>query len=166
MARHDGCQCTPSGVEAPVTVYLAGPIRDCSYKDATDWRVEAERMLAERGVGALSPMRGKEFLRRRKKISDSYPDQPTATDGAIVGRDRSDVRRCDVILAYFLEADKISLGTGVELGWADAWRKPVVAVIEDKNNPHDHPFLRQIAAMRTPTLEEGVDMACSILGVE
>ena len=145
-------------------VYQAGPIKGCSYKGATDGREYAAAELRKRGIEALSPMRGKEFLKRKRKIGDSYPD-PMSTDGAIVSRDRSDLRRCDVVLMDLRGADKISLGTAVELGWADAWRKPVVMVI-DKGNVHDHPFTRHLRAAVTDDLDEGIEMTCSILNVE
>ena len=146
-------------------VYQAGPIKGCSYKGATDGREYAAAELRKRGIEALSPMRGKEFLKRKRKIGDSYPDHPMSTDGAIVSRDRSDLRRCDVVLMDLRGADKISLGTAVELGWADAWRKPVVMVI-DKGNVHDHPFTRHLRAAVTDDLDEGIEMVCSILNVE
>ena len=46
----------------PLMVYQAGPIKGCSYKGATDGREYAAAELRKRGIEALSPMRGKEFL--------------------------------------------------------------------------------------------------------
>ena len=146
-------------------VYLAGPIRGHSYNDANNWR-ERVRDSLPNGVKVLSPMRDKEFLRRKRKIRDSYPDHPLATDHAITTRDRADVMRCDVVLMNLLGAGEVSLGTMAELGWADAWRKPVVLVMEARGNPHDHPFLRSIAGFVTDNLDEAIEMVISILDVK
>ncbi len=146
-------------------VYLAGPIRGCSYRGATDWREYVKSKLPA-GVHALSPMRGKDFLRRAKKIRDAYPEHPMSGDSAIVGRDRNDVIRSDVVLCSLQGAEEVSLGTSVELGWADLLRKPVVLVMEDKRNPHDHPFVRSLASFVTDELDEAIEMVCSILDVE
>lgn len=146
-------------------VYLAGPIRGCSYRGATDWREYVKGKLPA-GVHALSPMRGKDFLRRAKKIGGAHSEHPMADDSAIVGRDRSDVIRSDVVLCCLLGAEEVSLGTSVELGWADILRKPVVLVMEDKKNPHDHPFARELAAFVTDDPDEAIAMVCSILDVD
>ena len=41
------------------------------------------------------------------------------------------MQRCDVVLMYLIGAKKVSIGTMIEAGWADAYRKPVVLVLED-----------------------------------
>ena len=49
-------------------VYLAGPIRGCSYDNATDWREYAIKELAKDGIIGVSPMRAKEFLRGIERL--------------------------------------------------------------------------------------------------
>jgi nucleoside 2-deoxyribosyltransferase len=51
-------------------------------------------------------------------------------------------------------AEQISLGTAVELGWADAFGVPVVVVMED-GGVHDHPMVRDIPVAVVPTVKDG-----------
>ena len=170
------------------TVYLAGPITGLTYGEARHgWREEFALMLLEHIV-PLSPMRGKDFLmgeRNLKGDPNMYPTNPLARPSGILARDRNDVRTCDVVVACFLGAmDHPSLGTAVEFGWADAYRKPLVMVIEDdltvphvdkdghtvqlinsneKPNIHLHAFLTEIAGYRTNNLEEAAQIVKCLL---
>lgn len=111
-------------------VYLAGPIKGLSYDEATDWRVDAREQLARQGMDGFSPMRAKHFLKDSISIS-TYPtfyDNVIANPTAIVSRDRYDVMSCDMMLINVQGASSVSLGTAVEIGWADAFRKPMVLV--------------------------------------
>ncbi len=49
---------------------------------------------------------------------------PFNTKNAIIGRDRADCTRADLIIMNLLGAKKVSIGTMVELGWSDMARKP------------------------------------------
>ena len=51
------------------SVYLAGPIGNCTYGEATDWRKDAQSRLATIDVTGYSPMRGKEYLDTQSRIS-------------------------------------------------------------------------------------------------
>ena len=132
-------------------VYLAGPIAGLGYDETTDWRNVVTMELHP--IKCLSPMRGKEYLQGEKQDVHNHvfmPGYETAISGpkGIVSRDRFDVTRCDLVFMNLvrsnkdtdtLGANKVSIGTMVELGWADAYRKPVVVILDD-NNPHIHPF--------------------------
>lgn len=145
------------------TVYLAGPIKGLSYDGATTWREDAQIALAAVGIVALSPMRFKRYLAGELTIGDSYADFTLSTEQGITTRDRFDVQRCDVVLMNLLGAEKVSIGTMIEAGWADAYRKPVVLVVEDSGNAHDHCMLRTIAGFRVPTLAAGLDTVAALL---
>lgn len=146
-------------------VYLAGPITDLPYKEAVAWREQVAAMLPG-NIIALSPMRGKEWLSRKKKLSKvGYKDHVLSTSRGIITRDRFDTTRCDVLFVNFLGADKASIGTVMEIAWADLCRKPIVIVMEP-NNIHRHAMLSEAAGYVVSTLEEGVEMLISILGVQ
>ena len=109
-------------------VYLAGPISGTSYGESTDWRESiAEKIYPHT---ALSPMRGKSYLSSEAAIADSY-DTPLSCAKGIITRDRWDVERCDIVLVNLLGASRVSIGTMMEIAWADAYRKPVVLVMEE-----------------------------------
>lgn len=148
------------------TVYLSGPISGLDYKGCTDWRDAARRSLAFADIDGVSPMRGKEFLRDCGKIEDKTQEvleHAMSQDAAIVTRDRWDTARCDFMLCNLLGATRVSIGTMVELGWADAARVPVVLVMEPSGNPHEHAFVRQLCGYRVETLDEALDLLAAAL---
>lgn len=147
----------------PKTVYLAGPISGLSYADARQgWREAFAAMLPPH-IFAVSPMRGKDFLKGRRKIkgvSGAYDMHPLATDRGIVTRDENDVRQCDAMVVNFLGADSVSIGTCCEIGMARILRKPVVLIMEPKN-VHNHPFITEFSGYQADTLED----AAHIIGL-
>lgn len=145
------------------SVYLAGPIAHLTYDEANAWRVEAVRVLSDFGIRGRSPLRGKEFLQERGIITLEAYNDVMASDPGIVTRDRYDVMNCDLVLVNLLGAPKVSCGTPVEYGWADAFRKPIITVIEDEGSPYDHPFVRQLTGYRVNTLDEGLSIAKILL---
>lgn len=143
-------------------IYLAGPITGLSFDGCVDWREKVCEMLPTAIVG-LSPMRGKHFLSNETEIKYSYEDTPLACARGIMTRDFNDCCRCDVVIANFLGAEKVSVGTVMEIAWAYNRRIPVIAVIEKTGNPHDHPMMSEAFGYRVETLEEAVDIATVVL---
>jgi nucleoside 2-deoxyribosyltransferase len=70
---------------------------------------------------------------------------------------------CDAILFNFLGAERVSIGTCIELGWGDAFRKPMVLVMEDEANAHEHSMVRQVCGWRTNNLDDAVQILRAIL---
>jgi nucleoside 2-deoxyribosyltransferase len=66
-------------------------------------------------------------------------------------RDRWDAMRCDVLLVNLLGATKVSIGTVLEIGWANAMDIPIV-VRDGAGNIHEHAMLNQITGFRVSTL--------------
>ena len=64
-----------------------------------------------------------------------------------------------MIIANFLGAEKVSIGTVMEVAWAKSKQTPVIAVMEKEGNPHDHPMMTEVFGFRVETLEEAVDIA-------
>jgi nucleoside 2-deoxyribosyltransferase len=150
------------------TAYLAGPITGLSYDGATDWRDLAVRELAPFGIKALSPLRSKEYLRGVESFSadgDVYRDlSMLSTNRGIMTRDRHDATTCDVLLVNLLGAARISIGTVMEIAWADACRTPVVCAIEPAGNPHEHGMITEAIGFRVPTLAGALDIVKAIAG--
>ena len=152
----------------PYKVYLAGPIRGLNWKETNSWREVVAKYLPSHIV-ALSPLRGKEEYLSKPgvgdldRIKDAYTEYPLSTPLAILGRDRWDATRCDVLFVNLLDADKVSIGTVMEIAWADSKRIPILLVMEDKNNIHEHAMLTNSITWRVNTLDAGVDLLKKIL---
>jgi nucleoside 2-deoxyribosyltransferase len=145
-------------------VYLAGPIKGLAYEDSVFWRDVIKAVLFDTPIKTLSPMRDKEFL-TGQVINAAYPESPLGSAEAITARDRYDVMRSDVILVNLWGAKEVSIGTVMEIAWADMLRKPVVLVI-DKGNVHNHPMLLECCPFVAEDLDTSVKLVKSILGVQ
>lgn len=159
------------------TVYLAGPITGLNYAGATDWREYARKKLWLRGINGVSPMRAKSYLASLAKPITGTGEEYEAMSAisraeGVMARDRYDTRTANIVLANFLGAKQVSVGTCIELGWADAWRVPVVMAIETynpkatkqkPNNPHHHMMVWQATGWKVPTLDEALDIVIGIL---
>ena len=156
------------------TVYLAGPITGESYAGCTDWREAARKELAPH-IAGLSPMRAKDYLENEGMVGHAYEDTALSSARGIMTRDFFDVRNCDVLLANLLGAERVSIGTVMEIAWAHAFRTPVVLVIEPAvlehfqqlpptdANVHEHAMIREAAGFRVETLAEGLEVCKAIL---
>ena len=150
-------------------IYLAGPITGLDYSGATDWRDYVRTELAKKGIEGLSPMRGKEYLSHVKEFTangDEYrPLSVISSNRGIMTRDRFDATRCDVLLVNLLGAKKASIGTCMEIAWADLSRIPIIVVMEKEGNPHDHGMLNEATGYRVETLDEAINIAKIICNV-
>lgn len=146
------------------TVYLAGPISGLDFSGAVDWRDRATADLARAGIKGLSPMRAKEYLRGVENLDPAGHGEFSVLSSpkGITTRDRFDTTRCDVVLVNFLGAQKPSLGTVMELAWADLARTPIVAVMEP-GNVHEHAMICEVIGFRVATLDDGLALVKAIL---
>jgi hypothetical protein len=155
-------------------VYLAGPITGQTYDGANDWREAAIARLAKVGIKGLSPLRGKYYLEGLTDIPDSL-DVPLSTPKGITTRDRWDCLRCDVLLVNFIGAKRVSIGSCMEIAWADTRHTPIVLAMESpqevatgtalsRGNVHEHAMIRECAGFILPTLEEALSYVEAILG--
>ena len=143
-------------------VYLAGPITGISWGEATDWRDGVKAKLEDNGIAGFSPLRGKEYLSHETKIDPWYEDKPMSCPKGLVTRDRFDVQTSDVIIANFLGAERVSIGTCMEIAWADLEQIPVITVMEP-DNVHVHAFIQELSGYIVPDLDEAVDIAIRML---
>ena len=151
------------------TVYLAGPITGLTYDEGSDWRVKIAAELAAVGIEAFSPLRAKKYLREYGKLDAggsagcSYLNASTLSNPAgITTRDRFDCTGRDMVLANLVGAERVSIGTMIELGWADATRTPIVLAMEP-GNVHAHAMVETVAGFVVPTLEEAVEVVKAVL---
>ena len=147
-------------------VYLAGPITGQSYGGATDWRTSASDMLqliSKGSIESLDPMRNKAYLNSELNIGDHYDEHIMSSQRGIFGRDRFDCMRADLVLVNMLGATRVSIGTCMEIAWANSRNTPVVLAMEEDGNPHEHAMLREACYWRSADLPEAIMIAAKIL---
>ena len=149
------------------TVYLAGAITGLNHSQAVDWREFVRDEL--RPIHCLSPMRGKEYLRGVSSLPHRSEDlaqigNVMSTARGIMTRDRWDATRCDVLFVNLLGATRVSIGTCMEIAWADLRRTPIVCAMEE-DNMHRHGMIDEAVGFRVGTLSEACDVVRSLLDV-
>lgn len=143
-------------------IYLAGPISGLTYDGAQDWRTYFTNKIDQR-IECFSPLRGKDYLKIRGPLEGSYEEFPLSTDRGITVRDRADCMGADLVIFNMLGAQRVSIGTMVEFGWADAARVPSILVMEKEGNVHEYPMVREIAGFRLTNLDDAIAIAEIIL---
>jgi nucleoside 2-deoxyribosyltransferase len=155
--------------ENVMLVYLAGPISGLNFAGASDWRLDAKAELAAWGIKALSPLRNQEHLKKVGVFTNAAAEtarleSPMSMPKGLTIRDRWDAMRCDVLLVNLLGATKVSIGTVMEIAWADAKQIPIVTAIEaDGSNPHEHAMLDHCIGFRVQTLWDAYDVTRQLL---
>lgn len=143
-------------------IYLAGAISGLTYEGAQSWRDYVTYKIDQR-IECFSPLRGKDYLKIRGPLEGSYEEFPLSTDRGITVRDRADCMGADLVIFNMLGAQRVSIGTMVEFGWADAARVPSILVMEKEGNVHEYPMVREIAGFRVTNLEDAIAIAEIIL---
>lgn len=142
-------------------VYLAGAIGGLTYDQSVDWREYVKKRLDDYNIVGLSPMRAKHYLAAANVLDNTdHYDNPLSTDRGVTARDRFDVMNCDLVLFNLLGAPRVSIGTCIEFGWADAYRKPKVVLYDAM---HDHCMIRDLADFVVKDLEEAIHVITGIL---
>lgn len=150
-------------------VYLAGPITGQTLAGANDWRTVAKEYLADHGINAVSPLRGKDYLNSLVGVDGAYgmeyKEHPMSTAHGITARDWWDCRRADMVFVNLLLAgEKVSIGTVMEVAWAHAAGRYVLVVME-QGSVHDYAMLREAANLVIPDFDEALHLVPTILGV-
>jgi hypothetical protein len=144
------------------SVYLAGPITGASYAGCTKWREDVTYALAP-DIVCFSPRRRKEDLVEGGKIRDDYVGNVLSCSRGIITRDYYDCVRHELVYARLLEAERVSIGTVMEIAWAYQARIPIIAVMEKQANLHDHGMIRECIGFRVETDEEAIAVTKAIL---
>lgn len=148
------------------SVYLCGPITGLTYNEARyGWRQEVADILGDHDIDCLSPMRMKDHLSTESDTmsSQGYRWSSMSSQKGITARDRFDTQRSDVVLCNLLGVDKVSIGSMIEFGWADAMRIPIVLAMEDAGNLHDHAMAKEIASFIVPSVSDAVEVVKALL---
>ena len=124
-----------------IYIYLAGPVTNCTNHEANYWREDFIDLLEacpkdkiwSHGFVGVSPLRCEPLVGARYSTNPKDPE-------AIVAKNKLDVQRCDLTLAYQsgVAGEPISVGTQQEIGWAVGMNKPVILVTDNdyvRNNP-------------------------------
>jgi nucleoside 2-deoxyribosyltransferase len=149
-------------MEGRYVIYLAGPITGLSFDNAVDWRDEFNKLLPPE-IQGMSPLRGKTYLQNETEIAASYEDNVLSCARGIITRDYNDCRRCDILVANFLGAKKVSIGSVMEIAWAKAFQTPVIMIMEETGNPHDHPMVTECVGFRVTSVEQAASIATVLL---
>lgn len=148
------------------SIYLAGPIKGLRFGEATNWRIRAAAYFNEKGITPLSPMRYKTDLLKQFETAmlpdSSANEHPLLSDVGVTSRDRFDVMRAHMILMNFQDATEKSIGSIIEIGWADMLRKPIITVMAE-GNPHWHGMIRNCSNFIVKTLDEALEIAAAVL---
>lgn len=137
-------------------VYLCGPITGRSYGECYEERKENSRILEIFGFKVLNPLRDKEALEGVLDIkAEGYENQALLlTADGFFTRDLMWIDECDIVFAYFKDSASVSKGSCVEIGYAYAKNKIIVAVVD---SAHDHPFITKCSSVCASTLYEALD---------
>lgn len=144
-------------------VYLSGCMAGLTYEQGTQWRDYVKDKLNS-VANCLSPYRGKDYFKGQTIQNIEYT-QVMSTPKAIIARDRWDTMNADVVLVNLTDYQKFSIGTTMEIAWADAARVPVVAVIPAESEYFKHPILTQACAYIVQDLDEAINIVKVLLNV-
>lgn len=134
-------------------IYLVGPITGLSYDQVMERYKHQFNLLKEYGYQPICPMVGKDYLKNERVLHGLGYTEPASTGRAIKGRDQWMVRQSDILLADFTDSEVASIGSCMELAWADILGKHVIAVIPEVNI-HRHAFVTECADIVFTKIEE------------
>ncbi len=147
-------------------VYLAGPITGLNYDGAQDWRNYAKDFLAGYGIKGVSPLRAKDYLRGIPALTADCAGygqlNPMSSPRGIMTRDHYDATQSDALLVNLLGAERVSIGTVMEIAWAWDNGLPVVVAMENEGNLHEHAMITEAIGFRVPSLEEALAITVAI----
>lgn len=96
------------------------------------------------------------------RLAQNLPYWQCQPPKGVVTRDKFDATRCSILFVNLLGAKKVSVGTCVEIGWADANDVPIVLVME-KGNIHEHAFITESASFVTDNINDAINIVRAIL---
>ena len=146
-----------------IYVYMAGPITGCTSGEANDWR-EALELALPQGIVGVSPLRCEPIIGER--YEPTYDDNLFGNPQVIGAKNKEDVRRCDITVAYqpYSGVDSlISVGTQQEIGWAVGMGKPVI-LITDNAYVLQNAVIEATVPWRFTEKEGGFQKAVEVIG--
>ena len=79
-------------------------------------------------------------------------------------RDKFDATRADILIVNLTGANRVSIGTMMEIAWAHLAGKFIVVVMEKVGNPHMHAFVREAASIMFEDTNDAVDYVIQTFG--
>lgn len=122
-------------------VYLAGPILGMTPEAAYAWRYETSDSLREAGYNVFIPKPTGCKVEDGVYVEDL---EEGANVEDIFYEDYGELLTCGSVLANFLGAERVSIGTLIELTLAYELGKEVL-VVTDLGNVNNHPFMSLLA---------------------
>ncbi len=143
-----------------IYVYLAGPITGCTTGQANAWRDMIYANLPTEIIG-VSPLRCEPI--KGERYAPEYNDNQFGTPQVIGAKNKEDVRRCDITLAYLPPANPPSVGTLQEIGWATGMGKPVI-LVTDNAYVLQNAVIKATVPWRFTEKEGGFTKAVEVIG--
>lgn len=143
-------------------IYLAGPITGLSIQEVFKYYNSAAEELKYR-YEVFHPMTGSgKHNLRTEDFKGSYINNPVTTNHAIFERDKWMIKHVDVIFCDLtLGTDRVSIGSMMELAWADMEDKHVVVVIPE-GNIHNHAFVLEAASIVFTNTKDAMEYLCNL----
>lgn len=141
-------------------IYLAGPIGGLAFDEIEAKYAEKVKRL-EKYYDVMVPIVAHSCLRGEDGLKTHGFVNPVISDHAIVERDRWMVTKSDLLLADLAYADRVSIGTMMELAWAHDHGLHTVTVMEP-GNIHEHAFVLEASDVVFSNLEDALDYLISI----
>ncbi len=130
-----------------LSVYLAGPIENCTLEEACAWRREADAILGDH-FRILDPMKGKYRIVPSGQVILKKDYNPAlrhlCSSDSVYHRDLFCVRKANIVLVNLTFVNRGGKGTFFEMGFASALGKLLVAVSPDEH-VLGHPFIEMSA---------------------
>jgi len=142
-------------------IYLAGPIAELDYDDATSWRQQVIDSL-DPAIKGLSPLRGKEYLKDKGTLVGTFDEWPLSTQRGIYARDKFDCLRSDLLFVNLLGTKKVSIGTVMEISWAAQNNTPII-LMREEGNIHEHPMINEACPFIVDNILDAIDLTHAIL---
>jgi nucleoside 2-deoxyribosyltransferase len=143
-------------------IYLARAISGCSYEEVRKYYEDMYQIFQPCGYDILCPMTAKGELRNELEFRPSgYDNTPTATNHAIIERDRWMCKMADVVFVNLLGTKNPSIGCCMELAWAHDAGKHTIVVME-KVNTHRHAFVLEAADVVFENQEDAIRYICTL----
>ena len=137
-------------------IYTAGPMAGLTYAEIMSRYDNQVKTLKDLGYEVFCPMTGKLHLKDENYdfMGVGKNTCPVTTNKAIKKRDRWMVGQVDIVLVDFTQSNgKVSIGSCMELAWADELKKHTIVVMKD-DNVHQHSFIIECADIIFPTIDE------------
>lgn len=141
-------------------IYLACPISGLAFDEVEAKYAEKVKRL-EKYYDVVIPIVANGCLRGEGSLKAYGFTHPVVSDHAIVERDRWMVVTSELMLADLTHADRVSIGTMMELAWAHDHGLHTVTVMEP-GNIHEHAFVFEASDVVFSNLEDALDYLISI----